>query len=73
MEDAQTALEQLLSDVRRGDGGLEYEIEEFVVESESEGQWHVVQVEFETGVREVEALFAFLPLGGTYYLGEIER
>ena len=65
-------LQGLLAQVRQPDGGLAYEVIEFVVEPESEGQWHVLMVEFETG-DEQEALFAFLPLGGTFYLGDIDR
>lgn len=73
VEQAHDELVDLLALVQHPDGGFEYEVEEYVVESESEGQWHVLEVEFETDVRDVVAMFAFLPLGGTYYLGEIER
>lgn len=65
-------IQGLLAEVRQPDGSLGYEVIEFVVESESEGQWHVLIVEFETG-DEQEAMFAFLPLGDTYYLGDIDR
>ena len=72
VEGALADIRGLLSEVRQADGSLAYEVIEFVVESESEGQWHVLMVEFETG-NEQEAMFAFLPLGGTYYLGDIDR
>ena len=72
VESTLTDLQGLLTQVRQPDGSLEYEVIEFVVEPESEGQWHVLMVEFETG-NEMEAMFAFLPLGGTYYLGDIDR
>lgn len=73
VEQAHDDLVDLLAQVKGPEGGFEYEIEEFVVESESEGQWHAIEVEFETPSREVTAMFAFLPLNDTYYLGEIER
>jgi len=72
VESALANLKGLLSEVRQPDGSLAYEVIEFVVEAESEGQWHVLMVEFETG-DEQEAMFAFLPLGETYYLGDIDR
>ncbi|GAB5534079.1 MAG: hypothetical protein Rubg2KO_03280 [Rubricoccaceae bacterium] len=72
VESALANLKQLLADVRQPDGGLAYEVIEFVVEAESEGEWHVLMVEFETGDAQ-EAMFAFLPLGETYYLGDIDR
>ncbi|MEO0558936.1 MAG: hypothetical protein AAF170_12210 [Bacteroidota bacterium] len=65
-------LQGMLEEARQPDGGLAYEVIEFVVEPESEGVWHVLMVEFETPDR-LEAFFAFLPLGDTYYLGDIDR
>lgn len=72
VEQTHDELVDLLAQVQHADGGFEYEVVEFVIEPESEGQWHVLEVSFETGAREVSAMFAFLPLGEAYYLGEIE-
>ena len=72
VEDVASRLDRFLQRARRPDGTLEYEIEAFTTESESEGVWHVLEVEFEGADNEVDALFAFLPIGGTYYLGEFE-
>ena len=66
-------LRGLMDGARGPSGGVEYETLEFVVEPESEGIWHVLRVEFKGGERPVEGFFAFLPLGGTYLLGDIER
>ena len=73
VEDVHDTLSQFLRRARQPDGTLEYEIEAFTTESESEGMWHVLEVEFEGLEGEVEALFAFLPVAGDYYLGEFEK
>ena len=73
VEDVASGLNRFLLRARQPDGTLEYEIEAFTTESESEGIWHVLEVEFEGAEREVDALFAFLSVGGTYYLGEFEE
>ena len=72
VEDVAQRLSQFLQEARQPDGTLEYEIDAFTVESESEGVWHVLEVEFEGAESEIDALFAFLPIGDAYYLGEFE-
>ena len=73
VEDVVDRLSQFLRRVRQPDGTLEYEIEAFTAESESEGVWHVLEVGFDAPDSEIDALFAFLPVGGAYYLGEFEK
>ena len=54
------------------DGAFGYTVEEFVVEPESEGAWHVLRVRFHDAAQtEIQA--AFLPVGGAMLLGDIDR
>jgi hypothetical protein len=42
------------------------------VEKEPEGQWHVVEVSFQQKGKTKKVLFAFLPLGGQFAVGDID-
>ena len=53
----------------RGD----YEIEGYESDEESEGEWHMLHVRFDTHEMEERRSFAFLPIGGTFLLGDIDH
>jgi len=58
-----------LMEASRGD----YEIEGYESEDESEGEWNVLHVRFDTHEMEERRSFAFLPIGETFLLGDIDR
>jgi len=58
-----------LMEASRGD----YEIEGYESEEESEGTWHVLSVRFDTHEMEERRSFAFLPIGGSFLLGDIDK
>lgn len=63
-------VENVLRELARLPLGAGYRIDEFVVEPESEGTWHVLRVEFDDPER-TEAEFAFLPIGEGFLLGDL--
>ena len=71
VQDALDELRRILSAVSRDDG-FGYTVEEFVVERESEGEWHALRVRFHDAAQ-TEILAAFLPIGGAMLLGDIDR
>lgn len=66
----ESALESIrtLMEASRGD----FEIEGYESEEESEGTWHVLRVRFDTHEMEEHRSFAFLPIGGSFLLGDID-
>ena len=67
----ESALESIrfLMEASRGD----YEIEGYESEEESEGEWHVLHVRFDTNEMGDRRAFAFLPIGGSFLLGDINE
>lgn len=49
-----------------------YEFGAVKVEKEPEGQWHVVEVSFQQKGKTKKVLFAFLPVGGQFAVGDID-
>ena len=60
---------RFLMEASRGD----YEIEGYESDEESEGEWHMLHVRFDTHEMEERRSFAFLPIGGTFLLGDIDN
>lgn len=67
----ESALESIrfLMEASRGD----YEIEGYESEEESEGEWHVLHVRFDTNKMGDRRAFAFLPIGGSFLPGDINE
>lgn len=74
-EEERPFVEQSLAAIRtlmeasRGD----YEIVSYQRERESEGEWHVLRVRFDTHEMEEHVSFSFLPVGDALLLGDIDR
>ncbi len=50
----------------------DFEIDGYEIEEESEGEWHVLHVRFDTHDIDVRRSFAFLPVGNSLLLGDID-
>jgi len=68
VESSISTIRQLLEASRN-----DYEIEGYESEEESEGEWNVLHVRFDTHEMEERRSFAFLPIGESFLLGDIDE
>jgi len=68
VESSISTIRQLLEASRN-----DYEIEGYESEEESEGEWNVLCVRFDTHEVEERRSFAFLPIGESFLLGDIDE